>query len=224
MDSGTASLKTHCFLSVVDAARQKPRRGKQAPCTLPPSHYPCSHLAAPGLHQAAEPGRLCHPLQVVQRVDALVALFPICTYSIAEEVELASLLHGNRSEKTQRLLRLSKLPLSEWPGWRKGNSNKRAATLVPGMPLVSAYLWGRLNPRKGTHASPHPGLTPGWLPASPILVPGTASHSAHKSNGILVFPWGCHLPSKREQAQILFETKSTGCSLLLQKDRKLQNI
>lgn len=60
---------------------------------------------------------------------------------MAEDEELASLLCGNRREETQGLLRLSKLPqttklpkLSEWPGWRKGNSHKHAATLVPGMP------------------------------------------------------------------------------------------
>lgn len=142
-----------------------------------------------------------------------------CLYRIAEE-ELASLLHGNRSEKTQQLLRLSKLPLSEQPGWRKGNSTKHVATFVLGMPWVSASLWGRLNLRKDTRASPYPSLKPRWPSASPIPVPGTASHTTHEPDGILVFPWGCHLPPTREQTQISHETKSTGHFLLLQKRQK----
>lgn len=101
-----------------------------------PSHIaslPSPLQSPPGLHQASEPRWVCHPLQVVLRVRwCLDTLFSICTYSIAEEEELASLLRG--SETTQRLLRLSKLLLSEWPGWRKGDSNKHAATFVPGCP------------------------------------------------------------------------------------------
>ncbi|KAK2538197.1 hypothetical protein Q9966_005518 [Columba livia] len=56
--------------------------------------------------------------------------------NIAEEEELASLLCGNRSGEAQQLTRLSELPLSEWPGWRKGSSNKHAAEFASRMPLL----------------------------------------------------------------------------------------
>lgn len=55
-------------------------------------------------------------------------------------------------------------------------------------------------------------------------MPGTASHSSHKPNGILVFPRGCHLPSAREQTQISFDTKSTGCFLLLQRQKAPEHL
>lgn len=74
----------------------------------------------------------------------------------------------------------------------------------------------KVKPRNSTHTSPHLDSKPRWPPVPPVLVSGIASHSSLKPSGILVFPRACHLPSMREQAQISFEIKSTGCFLLLQ--------
>lgn len=153
----------------VDAARQKPRRHKEGPRTLPPSHHPCSHPAPPG----AAPG-----------FRARASLPP--PYGGAEG-DTMPWYPFFLSVPTALLRRKS------WPHCSVEVKRLR-------MPLVSASLWGRLNPRKDRHASPDPGLKPRCPSASATLAPGTASHSVHKPNGILVFPRGCCLPSMREQA------------------------
>lgn len=156
---------------------------------LPPVTLAVSHPAPPGLHQAAEPGPVCHPLQVVLRVDALIILFSICTYSIA--------------------------PLHACPGWRKGNSNKHTAAFVPGMPLVSASLWGRLNPRKDTRCGHQPPLflcqaQQATVPTSP-MVPWFSPRTAV-------------CPHQENKLRFHLKPNPQDVSCCYRKDQKLQDI
>lgn len=126
-------------------------------------------------------------------------------------------------ERLSNSSRLSKLPLSEWPGWRKGNSNKHAAEFASGMPLVSASSWRKLNPRKDTHAS-YRGLKPGWPPASPVLC---QAQQAVVPTGSMV-SWFSHgatiCPQWENKFRFYLKPNPQDVSCCYRKDRELQNI